>query len=158
MLEFAGAQGGFPAFTLGQIFPDGVGLVAVGDDQPLPHLPDGVVDNQAGVHHFAGVKGLGADAVRLPDKDPVAAVDAAAHDEVGGNGFFAVGGYTQHNAPAGVGVAGEPLGHGFDFVDVHLVSSFMDAQTVSAAWGSRIHSACSITRRCSVSGVSPGSI
>ena len=30
-------------------------------------------------------------------------------------------------------------------------------QTCAAAWGSRIHSACSMTRRCRISGVSPGS-
>ena len=33
----------------------------------------------------------------------------------------------------------------------------ISAATLSAAWGSIIHSACSITRLCRLSGLSPGS-
>ena len=41
--------------------------------------------------------------------------------------------------------------------EMRFLYRFSSEQTVSVAWGRRIHSACSITRRCKISGVSPGS-
>ena len=72
---------------------------------------------------MAGIVGFGADAVGLLHKDPVAGIDAAAHDEIGCHGRFAVGGHTQDDAPAGIGIAVQAPGHGLGFVDVHSDSS-----------------------------------
>src|SRR5699024_4251069 len=110
-----------------------------------------------GVRHFALIKGLRPDSVLRGLKDPVAAVLAATHDPVGddcgiGAGAVAV---ADDDAPAGVGVGGEQLHQVLSF---HVVFPFSTSSraTCSAAAGSSFHSACSITRRCRVSGVSPG--
>src|SRR5699024_5750205 len=59
--------------------------------------------------HLALVKGFRADAVLGGLEDPVAAVLAAAHDEVGHHrlGPGAVVGHPQQDAPAGVGPLGQ---------------------------------------------------
>ena len=119
MLKFPGTQGLFHGLPLFQEFPDGIGLVAVGDNQCPAQLTDGVINNQAGVLHFAGVIGLRANAVGLQGKNAVAAVDAAAHDEIGGHSLLSVRGQPQDNAPAGVSIGGKLLLHGTDFVNVH---------------------------------------
>ncbi len=49
--------------------------------------------------------GLGTDAVGLLREDAVAAVDAAAHDEVDGHGRLAVRRLAQHDPTAGIGIA-----------------------------------------------------
>ena len=59
-----------------------VGLIAVRHDEVAAHRADGVIDDEARVGELGGVKGLGADAVVGLDKDAVAAVLAAAHDEI----------------------------------------------------------------------------
>src|SRR5699024_12115222 len=43
--------------------PDGVGLVAVGDNEGVIQAADRVVDDEAGVRHLALIPGPGADAV-----------------------------------------------------------------------------------------------
>ena len=140
------------------MLPDGVRLVAVGDDETLTGLPHGMVDDQMGVFHETGVEGLRADAVRLLNEDPVPGIDAASHDEIGGHGGLAVGGDPQHNAPAGVGVAAEALGHGLYFVNIHSAfhscsmitvrpsTRSLPSQNRRTASGSSFHSACSIMR------------
>ena len=85
---------------------NGVGLVAVGDHGGLAAaVGTGVIDDEAGVFQLGGVS---RPPVRMPPLDrlkhPVAAVGAAAHDEVGHHGLFAVGGQAQHNAAAGIGL------------------------------------------------------
>ena len=72
-----------------------------------------MVDDEAGVLHFGGVGGFGADAVGLLRKDAVAAVDAAAHDEIGNDSLLAVGALADDDAPAGVAVARQVL------LDIH---------------------------------------
>ena len=73
---------------------------------PRPMLPYRVVDDEAGVLHPGGVRRLGTDAVRLrPDEDAVAAVGAAAHDEIDGHGRLAVRRHAQHDPTAGIGIA-----------------------------------------------------
>ena len=127
VLKLTGAQGSFPALALSKEFPDGVGLVTVGDDQATPGFPDGMVDDQVGILHEGRVVGLGADAVRLLDEHTVPGVDAAAHNEIGGDGVLTVRGHAQHDAPAGVGVAGHGFRHGFGFIDVHRNASIIFA-------------------------------
>ena len=74
-----------------QAVPDGVGLVAIGDDQVVAHLADGMIDDEAGIGHLGGIVGLGADAVLGDGEHPVPGVLAAAHDEIGGHGVLVVG-------------------------------------------------------------------
>ena len=69
------------------------------------HLPYRVVDDEAGVLHPGGVRRLGTDAVRLLREDAVAAVGAAAHDEIDGYGRLAVRRHAQHDPTAGIGIA-----------------------------------------------------
>ena len=64
------------------VLADRVGLVAVRHNEVAAHRADGVIDDEARVGELGGVKGLGADAVVGLDKDAVAAVLAAAHDEI----------------------------------------------------------------------------
>ena len=103
-LELPGAQGLGEDLALQQPVPDGVRLVAVGDHSVVPHNADGVVDDEGGVHHLALIIGTGADAVPGGLKDTVAAVLAAAHNEIGDDGLLVVGGAAQDDAPARVGV------------------------------------------------------
>ena len=77
---------------------DGVRLVAVGDHQRVAHGPDGMIDDEAGILQLGGIMSLGADAVLRFHEDPVAAVGAAAHDEI----VNEVPAYK--DAPAGVGI------------------------------------------------------
>ena len=103
-LKLTGAQRLGKDLALQQPIPDGVGLVAVGDHSVVPHDADGVVDDEGGVHHLTFVIGPGADAVLGGLKDPVAAVFAAPHDEIGDDGLLVIGGAAQDDASAGVGV------------------------------------------------------
>ena len=64
------------------VLADGVGLVAVRHDEVAPHRAHGMIDDEAGVRELGGVVRLGADAVLGLDKDAVAAVLAAPHDEI----------------------------------------------------------------------------
>ena len=106
-LELSGVQGVAVAVALGDVVPDGVGLVAVGHhQQAVGQQPDGVVDNQGGVGHFGLVEGLCPDAVLGVFKNSVAAVFAAAHDEIGDDRLV-VGRAAHDDAPAGVGVFSE---------------------------------------------------
>ena len=79
------------------VLTDGVRLVAVGDHQRVAYGPDGMID-ALGIRHGRRVEGLRADAVVRPDKHAVAAVGAAAHDEI----VNEVPAYK--DAPAGVGI------------------------------------------------------
>ena len=76
---------------------DGVRLVAVGDNQRIAHGADWVVDDEAGVSQLGGVMGLSADSILRGDEYAVAAVLAAAHDEI----VRPVAPY--HNAAPGIG-------------------------------------------------------
>ena len=89
--------------------PDGVGLVAVGDDGLAVKDPNGVIDDETGILHLGRVKGLGADAVLGDGEDAVAAVDAATHDKIGDDRLAVVGGAAQDDAAAGIGVAAQFL-------------------------------------------------
>ena len=46
VLKHTSPQGSFPAFATAQELPNGIGLVAIGDDQASAHLPNGMVDDQ----------------------------------------------------------------------------------------------------------------
>ena len=103
----------------GSELPDGIGLVAVGNDETVAQLPDGMVDNQVRILHQCGIVGLGTDAISLRDEDAVPGIDAAAHDEVSCHSLLAIGGDSQHDATAGVSIAIQALRHGLDLVYVH---------------------------------------
>ena len=79
------------------VLADGVGLVAVRHDEVTPHRAHGMVDDEAGVCKLGRVVRLGADAVLGLYEDAIAAVLAAAHDEV----IHAV--LSDQNAAAGIG-------------------------------------------------------
>jgi len=83
---------------------DGVSLVAVGHNEIGTDLADGMIDYERGIHHLALIESLGADAVLGSLKNAVAAVFAAAHDEVDNNALAAVSGLAKHNAAAGIGM------------------------------------------------------
>ena len=126
-----GGDAGGPVGLVGLVFPggesgaevahvpDGVGLVAVGDDEILAHGADGVVNDEAGVGQLGGVIGLGADAVFRQGEDAVAAVLAAAHDEV-------IDPVLAHG-DAAAGVAG--VSQEFQKVDHVLFSFFSNANS-----------------------------
>jgi len=101
-LESPGAQRVVSAAPAQKKIADGVGLVAVGDDERAAGLPHGMIEDETGVGHFALVEGAGADAVLRPFKNPVAAVFTAAHDEIGGY-RVPIRGRTDEDAPPGVG-------------------------------------------------------
>ena len=82
--------------------------------------PNGPVDDQAGVHHLGRVEGLRANALPLLHKHAVAAVHAAAHDEVGHHGPFAVGALADDDAPAGIGRRADGLACGLNHVVILL--------------------------------------
>ena len=65
------------------------------------------------------VKRLGADAVGLLYEHPVAAVLAAAHDEIGGYRMSAIGRQPQHDAPAGISIAPQLFCQGAGFIYIH---------------------------------------
>ena len=97
--------------------PNGIGLVAVGDDgQTALQDPDRVVDDEGGVRHFALVKGPGADAVFGLLEDPVAAVLTAAHDKVGDDRLLSL---RVHQAALdyGVKVTGATVHYASEVVD-----------------------------------------
>ena len=74
----------------------------------------------------------------------------------------AIGRQPQHDAPAGISIvsrsfsAKEPVSYTFMIQRSPFSVVSAAAHTISVAWGSSTHSACSITRCCSVSAVSPG--
>ena len=98
-LKGAGAQGVGKALALAHQVVDGIGLVAVGHDVGTAQRQHRIVDDQAGVLQLCGVGCHGADAAALGHgvKHAVAAVLAAAHDEI----IDAV--LADQNATAGVG-------------------------------------------------------
>ena len=120
-LEGPAAQGLGEDLAGEQAVADGVGLVAVGDDGGVAHGADGVVNDQGGIGHLALVEGAGLDTVGGGLKDPVAAVDAAAHDEIDDDGLFIVSAAAQQNAPSGVGMGGQ---QGVEIKIVHREFSF----------------------------------
>ena len=137
--------------------PDGVRLVPVGDNESPSHLTNGVIDNETGVSQLGRVVGLGTESIGLLDENPVPAVFAAAHDEIRRHRLFSVGCVSQHNPSSRVGIGGQQGRQVVGFIDVHWSFSLLiSSDIIWVAWGSSFHSACSITRLCSVSGVSPG--
>ena len=118
-LELPGLQSGFEGLAFDEEVPDGIGLVAVGDYQLSANLTDGMIDDEAGIHHLGGIVGLGADAVLGDGKDAVAGIFAAAHDEIGDDSGLAVSAAAQNDASAGVGIAFQGLGE-VQFVHVRL--------------------------------------
>ena len=57
----------------------------------------------------------------LQSEDPVPAVDAAAHNEIGGHSLFPVRGQPQNDASARVAVGRELFSHIADFVNIHVL-------------------------------------
>ena len=108
-LKSAGLQGFLKGLALAEVVVNSIGLIAVGDDSPVPQHPHRSVDDERGVRQLGGVKGLGADALILLHKNTVAAVDAAAHDEVGDDAIVAAGALSQQDAPAGIGIVTKGL-------------------------------------------------
>ena len=90
----------------------GVGLVAVGDDDLVSQHAHGRVDDQGGVGQLRGVEGAGAQPFAVLHKHAVAAVDAAAHDEVGQKQPRAVRGLAGEYAAPGIGSRAHSLGDG----------------------------------------------
>ena len=103
-LKLAGAQSGFKRLACAEKIADGVGLVAVRDDGAAAPRAHGVIDDETGVGELRGVERLGADAVVRREEDAVAAVDAAAHDEIGHDGLASVGAAAEEDAAAGIAV------------------------------------------------------
>ena len=97
-LEFTASQALFKSHLPVQPLINGIGLVSVCDDRLVAEHTDGSVDDQAGILHFRGIKSLCADPVSFSHKDPVAAVSASAHDEIGDDCFFSVSTSADHNA------------------------------------------------------------
>ena len=159
-LKAAAFQRLLEGLSRGKAGINGVRLVAVGDDQVVFILPHSRVDDQAGIFNPGRVKGLGVDRIVFQGEHPVSGVGAASHDEVGGNGLPAVGALAHHNASAHIGVVLDQLRNVVDVVNTHVGSPYllflMSLDTISTAWGRMIHSACSMTRFCRVSGVSSG--
>ena len=111
ILKGAGGQGRLkviagPAAGLEEVI-DGVGLVAVGDDGGIADGQHRVVNDKMGVFHLFGVSGQSLDAALDGAEHPIAAVGAAAHDEIGHHGLLAVGRKTDADAAAGILVAGQ---------------------------------------------------
>ena len=106
-LKRAGMQGLGKGLARRQALPDGVGLVAVGDDGRGAEDPHRGVDDQGRIGHFRGVKGLGTDAVGGLHKHPVAGIFAAAHNEIGDHSLRPVGRAAQYDAPAGIGIGAQ---------------------------------------------------
>ena len=95
---------------------DGIRLIAVGDDDLVPHPLHGGVDDEGRIFHLALVIGIDGDFFALFDEHAVAAVLAPAHDEIGKDRLFAVLGLADDDATPHIGVAGKRFFHGFDFV------------------------------------------
>ena len=123
IFKHAGTQGSFPAFASGQILPNGICLVAVGNDQAAACFANGMIDDQVGILHQAGIVGLGTDAVRLKLEYTVAGIHAAAHDEIGSNRLLAIRGNAQNDTAAGIGVGGKLFFQTADFIDIHITRS-----------------------------------
>ena len=103
---------------------NGIGLVAVGDDQLVLPYANGGINDQGGVFYLRRVEGVDDDlvGVGLFHEYAVAAVGTSAHDEVSGNGIASVCGLTDDHAATGVGVAGKQRTDVMSFVYVHLYS------------------------------------
>ena len=89
-LKAAAAQSIRKRLTTEQAVAYGIGLIAVGDDRPLFNHTNGVIDDQRGILYFILIIGFGPDPVFRLLKDAVAAVFAAAHNEVCKNRFSVV--------------------------------------------------------------------
>ena len=164
------AQCGFKASARRYFAGNGVRLVAVGNDGAAVDLPHGRIDDKRRVCQLFFVERPRSDAVLGRFKYAVAAVLASAHDEVCGHIMCVVRTFSDKHAASGIGIAVQVFVDSFhlfrlshfgsdSFVHClfHCSVDFIDKNTCSSARGSNSHSACSITRRCKVSGVSPGS-
>ena len=123
-LELTGGEGLGKALARFQPLYHCVRLVAVGDYQLVFIAAHCGVDYEAGVLHLGGVEGLRKKLPVLQGKDAVAAVCAAAHDEIGGDrlAFRAASG---HYAPAHIGIALYKLGNAVYLVYVHVTDPFL---------------------------------
>ena len=103
-LKGAGAQSIGEALALAHLVKDGVGLVTVGYDMGLTEGQHGVIDDKAGVLELGRVGSHGADAAALRHRveDAVAAVLAAAHDEIADEHLTAIRSLCHRDAAAGV--------------------------------------------------------
>ena len=122
-LEGAGGEGLLHALACGKTVVNRVGLVAVRDNQLVLKFTHGSVNDEGGVLYLGGVEGLGEQRAVPLDEHAVAAVPAASHDEVGGDGLFAVGRLADDNAPAGIGVAVQTGMERDRLINVHTISS-----------------------------------
>ena len=119
-LKLAGTQSLLQGLAALHKVANGIGLIAVGDDEAATELADGMIDDKAGVRQLGRIESLGADAVGLFHKDAVTAVDAAAHDKVGSHRGLAVGEHAQHDAATGIRIGSELLGERAGEMNVHL--------------------------------------
>ena len=173
------------ALALFQTIVNGVGLITVGHDQVVVQLADRVINNQGRILHLGRIEGFRLHILAFLHEDTVAAVLAAAHDKVSHCSLRSVLGLADHNTATGVSIVAEQIAQLIYCVDVHIflhsaavhgIHSYIflclsdnlatahsfafaiSAHTFSVDLGKMIHSACSITRLCSTSGVSPSSI
>ena len=107
--KLAGAERLKVALALLEIVHDGIGLVAVGNDQGAVVQAHRMIDDQRGIDHLGRVKCLSADTVLGFGEHAVAAVLRAAHDEVGDNILFIIRGAAENNAATGICVAHQLL-------------------------------------------------
>ena len=132
-LKGAGAQSVREALAPAHEVVDGVGLVAVGHDLGPAQRQHGVIDDEAGVFQLVRVGGHGADAAPLRDgvEHAVAAVLAAAHDEIADEHLPPIRGHGHRDAAAGVLVGCQILVQ-IDFLHKVLLYSLPQPPSASA--------------------------
>ena len=154
-LKLAGAERLEVALALLEEVYDGIGLVAVRDDERAVIQADRMVDDQRRIDHLGRVERLGADAVLGLGKHAVAAVLRAAHDEICDDILFIVRRAAENDAATRISVAHQlladvknVLAHSCHscLVTMAPLTESLPAQKSDTACGSRIHSACCITR------------
>ena len=103
-LELAAPQGLFKGQLLVHTLVDGICLVSIGHNGLVAQNSDRGVDDQAGVFHLGGIKGLSSDSSPLFHENPVPAVCASAHDKISGHGLCSVSRSSQNDPSSRIGV------------------------------------------------------
>ena len=147
----------FKSFAVFDEIINRIGLVAVCNNCFAAERTNSGVNNQTRILNFGSVKGFRKNSAVFDRENSVAAVFASAHNKISKNRFFAVGSFADDYSPAGICVFAEKSGKIADVVDSHNYISLFSIiffEQILAAAGRIFHSACSITLRCRVSGVS----